>query len=114
MGIFQALALFPGVSRSGSTIAAGMLTGVSRSAAARFSFLMLAPATAGAVILISKKVLAGELSLPPLELTLVGFFVSAISSFIFANLLLRFVKKHSLVWFSVYLLLASFTLFMIK
>ncbi|MFH1546136.1 MAG: undecaprenyl-diphosphate phosphatase [Patescibacteria group bacterium] len=107
MGIFQALALLPGISRSGATIAAGMLGGLSRSAAAKFSFLMLAPVTLGATILISKKVCAGELTLPPLEFTLVGFAVSAVSSFLFASLLLKFVKKYSLVWFAVYLILAA-------
>jgi len=60
MGIFQAAALFPGVSRSGVTIAAGMFGGLKREVAAKFSFLMLAPATAGAVILISKKVLTAD------------------------------------------------------
>ena len=107
MGIFQALALLPGISRSGATIAAGMFGGLSRSAAAKFSFLMLAPATLGATILISKKVCVGELSLPPLEFTVVGFAASAVSSFLFASLLLKFVKKHSLVWFVVYLFAAA-------
>ena len=81
MSIFQAAALLPGVSRSGATIAAGMFFGLDRSTAARFSFLMLAPATAGAVILIGKKVADGELNLPPLEFTAVGFAFSAVVSF---------------------------------
>ena len=110
MGVFQALALLPGISRSGATIAAGMLGGLSRSAAAKFSFLMLAPATLGAMILTLQKVYAGELILPSLEFTLTGFTVSAVSSFLFASLLLRFVKKHSLVWFAVYLVLAAMVL----
>jgi undecaprenyl-diphosphatase len=112
MGIFQAFALLPGISRSGATIAAGMLGGLKREVAAKFSFLMLAPATAGAVILIGKKVWAGELTLPPIEFTLVGFFISAISSFIFASLLLRLVKKYSLIWFAVYLLIVGGILFL--
>ncbi|MCF7846149.1 MAG: undecaprenyl-diphosphate phosphatase [Candidatus Peribacteraceae bacterium] len=113
MGIFQATALLPGISRSGATIAAGMFSGLTRSAAARFSFLMLAPATAGAVALITKKVLDGELSLPPLQFTLVGFAVSAIVSFAAATFLLSFVKKHSLKVFSVYLILAAIVLLFI-
>lgn len=114
MGVAQACALLPGVSRSGSTIIAGMLSGLKRDTAAKFSFLMLAPATAGAVLLIGKKVLDGELSVPPLEFTLLGFFVSAVSSFVFASLLLRLVKKHSLIWFAVYLLVAAGILFLMN
>jgi len=114
MGIFQAAALFPGVSRSGATIAAGMFGGLKRELAAKFSFLMLAPATAGAVILISKKVFDGGLSLPPMDLVVVGFLVSAVSSFLFASLLLRLVKKYSLIWFAVYLVLAAAVLLAIN
>lgn len=110
MGIFQALALLPGVSRSGATMAAGMFGGLTRSAAAKFSFLMLAPVTAGAVILISQKVLAGGFTLPIWPLTLVGFTTSAIVSYVCAAALLKFVKKHSLVAFSVYLVLAALAL----
>jgi undecaprenyl-diphosphatase len=107
MGFFQALALLPGVSRSGATITAGMLGGLRREFAAKFSFLMLAPATLGAVILILQKVWVGEFTLPPIKFTLIGFFISALSSFVFASLLLRLVKKYSLVWFSIYLVLVA-------
>lgn len=111
MSIFQAAALLPGISRSGATIAAGMFSGLSRTAAAKFSFLMLAPATAGATILIAKKVFEGELILPPLEFTFVGFAVSAVISFAAAKFLLHFVKKYSLKIFSLYLILAAAVLF---
>ncbi|MCF7836191.1 undecaprenyl-diphosphate phosphatase [Candidatus Gracilibacteria bacterium] len=114
MGILQAAALLPGISRSGVTIAAGMFGGLKREVAAKFSFLMLAPATAGAVVLISKKVFDGELSLPPIEFVVVGFLVSAVSSFLFARLLLRLVKKYSLIWFAAYLVLAAAVLLMIR
>lgn len=114
MSLFQAAALLPGISRSGATIAAGMFSGLSRSAAARFSFLMLAPATAGAILLILKKVLAGEMTLPPLQFTLVGFAVSALVSFACAAFLLRFVKKHSLKIFALYLIFVAAILFAIK
>jgi len=111
MGIFQTFALLPGISRSGVTIAAGMFSGLSRSASAKFSFLMLAPATVGAVILIAKKVADGELGLPSLEFTIVGFAVSAVVSFATATFLLRFVRKHSLKIFAIYLIFAAMILF---
>ncbi len=113
MSIFQALALLPGISRSGATIVAGMFSGLDRSAAARFSFLMLAPATAGATLLTAKNVFDGELVLPPLSFTLVGFAVSAVVSFAAAAFLLHFVKKYSLKVFSVYLIFAAAILFAI-
>jgi undecaprenyl-diphosphatase len=91
-----------------------MFGGLKREVAAKFSFLMLAPATAGAVILISKKVFDGELSLPPMEFVVVGFLVSAVSSFLFASLLLRLVKKYSLIWFAVYLVLTAAVLLAIN
>lgn len=104
MGFAQALALLPGVSRSGMTIAAGMLGGLSRATAARFSFLMLAPVTLGAAILIAGKVSAGELNLPAAQFTATGFAVSAVVSYIAAAALLKFVQKHSLKVFAAYLL----------
>jgi len=111
MAVFQACALLPGVSRSGSTIAAGMLFGLDRATAARFSFLMLAPATAGAVLLIGWQVWAGELTLPATEFVVTGFAVSALVSYAAAAALLAFVKKYSLAWFAGYLILAAAVLF---
>lgn len=107
MGVAQMFALLPGVSRSGVTIASGMLSGLSRPTAAKFSFLMLAPVTAGAVILIAKKVFSGELTLPATEFVVVGFISSAIVSYLAALALLKFVKKHSLKIFAIYLILAA-------
>ena len=111
MSVFQSAALLPGISRSGATISAGMFSGLDRSAAARFSFLMLAPAVAGAVILVVGKVFAGDLILPPFEFTLVGFTISAVVSFACAKFLLCFVKKHSLKIFTIYLIFVAVILF---
>lgn len=113
MAIFQAIALLPAVSRSGSTIAAGMLAGLPRAAAARFSFLMLTPATAGAVILVAKDAASGQLVLPAWPYTLAGFTVSAVVSYGAARWLLGFVRQHSLLWFSGYLVCAAALLFIL-
>ncbi|MBL4695081.1 undecaprenyl-diphosphatase UppP [Candidatus Gracilibacteria bacterium] len=105
IGVAQAVAIIPGVSRSGSTIVVGLFAGIKREEAARFSFLLGAPAIFGAGLLTSLKT-GGELgvSIGPL---VVGF----LSAFIFGLFavwgLMKFLKKHSLVVFAVYLLIVA-------
>ncbi len=109
MGLAQAVAIIPGVSRSGSTIATGLFLGQNRSQAARFSFLMGIPAIAGAGILTALKTEAA-ISLN-LDIILIGFFAAFISGLISVFVLMKILKKHSLRGFAVYLLiLAAITL----
>ena len=108
IGLAQSLALIPGVSRSGSTIVAGLFQGIKRDEAARFSFLLGIPAIAGAGLYTMLKMpMEGGWStdggLIGSDILLVGFvsaFIAGIASIVF---LMRFLKKHSLVVFSVYL-----------
>jgi undecaprenyl-diphosphatase len=103
IGIAQAFALIPGVSRSGSTITAGLARGLNREAAARFSFLMLAPITAGAVLLKAHAVLKAG-GLPPGMKTplLIGISVSAVLGLAVIAFFLRFLRTHSLNVFVLY------------
>lgn len=104
IGLFQCLALIPGVSRSGITITAGLMLGFTREAAARFSFLLSLPVVAGAALLKTVHLMkhgipAGE-GLP----MLVGIGASAITGYISVAFLLRFVQRQSLspfVWYRV-------------
>jgi len=100
IGFFQALALFPGFSRSGSTIAGGMLTGMSRTDSVRFAFLLAIPIILGAGI---TKV---SLDLSVIYAQPLEIFSAFISSFVFGlfalNLLTLFLKKGTLVPFIVY------------
>jgi len=99
VGIAQALALVPGVSRSGVTIAAGNGRGFQPVEAARFSFLLGIPAIAGAGVVSLPEVLAeGEVGL---EL-LVGLLVAAISGYLAIALLLRALRRVGLVPFAIY------------
>jgi undecaprenyl-diphosphatase len=103
IGMAQAFALIPGVSRSGSTITAGLARGLNREAAARFSFLLLAPITAGAVLLKAHAVLKAG-GLPPGMKTpfLIGISVSAVLGFAVIAMFLRFLRTHTLNLFVIY------------
>lgn len=102
MGLFQAAAIFPGVSRSGSTITGGMLRGLDRPSAARFSFLMSIPIMLAAGLL-SLTDLGGMTSLSTfLPALLVGFIAAAIFGFLSIKWLLNFLRTHRLYGFAVY------------
>lgn len=99
IGIAQALAIFPGVSRSGSTITAGLALGFERESAAKFSFLLSAPIIAGAGLKsvhdLLKSVHAGIITHSELVIFPVGFLVAAISGFLCIKFLMDFLKRHS-------------------
>jgi undecaprenyl-diphosphatase len=103
IGVAQAFALIPGVSRSGSTITAGLARGLTREAAARFSFLLLAPITAGAVLLKAHAVMKAG-GLPPGMKTplLIGISVSAVLGLAVIAFFLRYLRTHSLTLFVIY------------
>ena len=98
IGGAQALAILPGISRSGATIGAGLLAGLSREESTRFSFLLSIPAIAGAGVLDLAK---GELVLSGASIA--GTVVSGIAGYLSIHYLLRFVRTHSLTVFAWYL-----------
>ena len=104
IGAYQTLSLIPGTSRSGSTILGGMLTGVSRTASAEFSFFMAIPIMIGASGLKIVKFILDGLSLTSLEVALlfVGIAVSFAVSLVVIRFLVDFVKKHSFSAFGIY------------
>jgi len=109
MGFSQSLALFPGMSRSGTTISMGMLSGLTRSEAAKFSFLMSIPVMFGAAILALKDLLENEVLIQnQLSNIIFGFAAAAISGYIVIAWFLTFLKKQSLIYFAVYCLLVGF------
>jgi len=99
VGLAQALAIFPGVSRSGATITAGLALGFEREAAARFSFLLSAPIIAGAgaksLFDVYGELRRGALGSSELTLFAVGFLAAAISGYLCIKFLLRFLQKNS-------------------
>ncbi|MGH7999659.1 MAG: undecaprenyl-diphosphate phosphatase, partial [Brasilonema sp.] len=94
-GLAQSLALIPGVSRSGSTLTAGLFMGLERATAARFSFLLGIPAISLAGLVELKDVLGGGLENAGIVPLVVGIISSAIFSYIAIAGLLRFLKTRS-------------------
>ena len=102
IGVAQALAIFPGVSRSGATITGGMIRGLDRPAAARFSFLMSVPIMLAAGLLTAVDLLQmpnlGEL----LPAFIPGFLAAALVGYLSIRWLLGFLTRRSLVGFAIY------------
>jgi undecaprenyl-diphosphatase len=115
VGFAQALALMPGVSRSGITITAGRFLGLTREAAARFSFLLLVPIVLGAVLLKGwTDVVRGDLPAGWAGPFLVGTLAAAAAGLAAISLLLGYVRRHDYTVFVVYrLVLAAIILIVI-
>jgi undecaprenyl-diphosphatase len=108
IGCAQALALVPGISRSGISISAGLFAGLTREGAARFSFLMATPITLGAVIWEARKLATGESGVPVDAGVLVaGLVASAVAGFVAIAVLLRFLRNHRMTVFVVYRLVIA-------
>lgn len=99
IGVAQAAAIVPGVSRSGATLTAGRLLGLSREAIAKYSFMAALPIVAGAAVFALRDVpLSKMLSLD----WLLGFAAAAVASLIFMRWMLAYVRTHSLAVFMYY------------
>ena len=106
MGVMQAIALLPGVSRSGSTLTGGVASGLNRRSAAKFAFMMSAPAILGSLLFEGKDAIEnGYMSQLALVPTIVGVVVAAISGYLAIRFMLRLINKVSLNWFALYVAL---------
>ncbi len=101
IGVAQAIAILPGISRSGSTIASSILLGINRTEAARFSFLMVIPLIFGKM---AKDLLSGDLvsNMPSASYLLVGFTAAFFTGTFACTIMINIVKKAKLEWFSLY------------
>ncbi|MDO4484040.1 MAG: undecaprenyl-diphosphate phosphatase [Clostridia bacterium] len=115
MGVMQAIALLPGVSRSGSTLTGGLASRLDRKAAAKFAFMMSAPAILGSLIFEGKDAIEmgylQELALVP---TLVGVAVAAVSGYFAVRFMMRVVSKSSLYWFALYVAVLGFVVLLLQ
>ncbi len=107
IGISQAIAMLPGISRSGATISTSVLLGIDRTKAARFSFLMVVPLIFGKV---AKDVIGGEINLDSSQIGVmsVGFIAAFFSGLLACNWMITLVKKSKLSYFAIYCAVVGF------
>ena len=101
IGVSQAIAMLPGISRSGATISTAVLLGVDRTKAAKFSFLMVVPLIFGKV---AKDILGGEISFESSQIGIfsVGFIAAFVSGLFACTWMISLVKKSKLSYFALY------------
>lgn len=114
VGLFQVLAIFPGASRSGSTIAGGMVRGLDRPSAARFAFLMSAPILLAAGAYESLKVIdmAGTIEFLPYLIT--GFITAAVVGWFSIKWLIDYLSRRSMYIFAAYCAVVGIILLVIQ
>ncbi|MBT8204656.1 MAG: undecaprenyl-diphosphate phosphatase [Eudoraea sp.] len=106
IGISQAIAVLPGISRSGATISTSVLLGVDKEKAARFSFLMVVPLIVGKM---GKDILSGDISLEDDNLITLGtgFIAAFLAGLLACTWMIKLVKKSKLSYFALYCLLVG-------
>lgn len=107
IGISQAIAMLPGISRSGATISTSVLLGIDRTRAAKFSFLMVVPLIFGKI---GKDVLSGDLSFQSSEMVPIsaGFIAAFLAGLLACKWMIAIVKKSKLSYFSLYCAIVGF------
>ena len=109
IGLAQACAVMPGLSRSGTTIATGLLLGDNKAKLAQFSFLMVIPPILGEALLDGMKMMKGEAvagDIPTLSLV-VGFLAAFVSGCVACKWMINIVKKGKLIYFAIYCAIAG-------
>ena len=115
MGCFQGIGMVPGISRSGSTILGGVSTGLNKTRAARFSFLMSAPAILGSLLMEGKDALENH-DFEHIELfpSLIGIAVAAFTGFLAIRFMMRLIGRIPLAWFSLYLAVLGIVILLLQ
>jgi undecaprenyl-diphosphatase len=101
IGISQAIAIIPGISRSGATISTSVMLGIDRSKSARFSFLMVVPLILGAM---AKDLMSGEINYESSQMIplIIGFFTALFTGYLACTWMIALVKKAKLSYFALY------------
>ncbi|MBC9797474.1 undecaprenyl-diphosphate phosphatase [Sinomicrobium weinanense] len=106
IGVSQAIAMLPGISRSGSTISTSVLLGIDKNRAARFSFLMVVPLIFGSI---AKEAISGKISYDSQQFTplAIGFVAAFISGLLACTWMIKLVRNSKLTYFAVYCLIVG-------
>ena len=106
IGIAQAIAILPGISRSGATISTSVLLGIDRAKAARFSFLMVVPLILGKM---AKDILSGEIMSSSIDISSlsIGFVASFLTGLLACTWMIKIVKRSKLTYFAAYCLVVG-------
>jgi undecaprenyl-diphosphatase len=110
VGVFQGIAIWPGISRSGSTLVGGLLTGLDRNVAIKFAFLISIPSILGSVVLEAPAAFQEGMSITLLGPVIVGVLVAALSGILAIKTMLRVVAGKNLHIFSYYVWALALTL----
>ena len=111
IGLLQALAILPGISRSGMTISAGLFKGISKRAAIRFSFLMSIPLILGASVLKTKDLIVSNIDI---SILIISFIITFLVSLITIKLLIRIIKSDKFYLFGIYNILLGIVVLIIS
>ncbi len=114
VGLFQAVSLLPGISRSGSTISGGMFRNLERPTAARFSFLMMVPVMLGAGVMEVADLLHSPSFSGQIPSLMVGFVMAAVVGYLAIHWLLSYLSRRSLLIFAAYCLGVSLIVIMVS
>jgi undecaprenyl-diphosphatase len=102
IGLFQSIAIAPGISRSGATIVGGLFTGLTRELAVRFAFLISIPSVLGALLIEAPDAFASGMSQTSLMPIIVGVVIAAVTGFVAIKTMIRVVSNKRLHYFSYY------------
>jgi len=102
IGVAQAVAIAPGISRSGATIATGLFRGLQRDVAARYSFLLATPIIFGAGLLQLKNLLVAGNAESHLPVLITGFIAAAVSGYVCIGVLMQYLRRGRLYIFAIY------------
>ena len=113
MGVMQGFAVFPGISRSGATISAGLMAGADKQECAKFSFLMSIPIIILSMFLEAYEAISGGISIDyPLSAIIISFLTAFVSGIFAIKFMMKFASGKYW-WFSIYLILLSLATFFV-
>jgi undecaprenyl-diphosphatase len=114
IGSFQAAAIFPAISRSGFTMAAGLMSGLNRETSAYFSFLLSIPVIFGGILFKSKDLVTGPIEAISFQGLFLGTIFAALFGYLAVSWMIKYIKNHSLKPFAIYVILLGIVILILQ